>query len=41
MILVKIKKKYIYRLGYNGKLELRPEDIDSESEGAGHIDYKA
>ena len=35
------KKRYIYTLRNDGKLELRPEDTEAESEGAGHIDYKA
>lgn len=37
----KRKKNFVYRLGYNGKLELRPEDTEAENEGAGHIDLKA
>ncbi|MCQ2979051.1 MAG: hypothetical protein MJ245_04560 [Clostridia bacterium] len=37
----KRKKNFVYRLGYNGKLELRPEDTEGENEGSGHIDLKA
>lgn len=37
----KKKRNFVYRLGYNGKLELRPEDTEAASEGAGHIDLKA
>ena len=37
----KKKKNFIYRLGYNGKLELRPEDVEGENQGEGHIDLKA
>lgn len=34
-------RHYIYKLGNNGRIVMKPEDPTADSEGAGHIDYKA